>query len=98
MSELMLIQIQNNLRNVNQAVEGLGERSARDTDVLLGALDDMAANVLATQAIVGALLKKYPLDLADVEAWLSKDLEDSDGVPEKTLAVARYLVTGVKGE
>lgn len=94
MSELMLNQIQHMLHNVSDAVQTMGDSSTHNIDVIMGALDDMAANVMATQAVVATMLKKYPVELAEVEAWLKQDIQNPEGIPATTLAVTRYLVTG----
>jgi hypothetical protein len=64
-------------------------------DVFMGALDDMAANIMATQAVVAVLLKKYPVELEEVTAWLAQDIQNEGEIPAHTLAVTKYLVTGV---
>lgn len=96
MSELMLNQIQHMLHNVSDAVQTMGDQSSHNMEVVMGALDDIAANVMATQAVVAVLLKKFPLEMAEVEAWLNQDIQNPNGIPTTTLAVTRYLVTGQK--
>lgn len=96
MSELMLNQIQHMLQNVTDSVQQMGDSNGKNLDVIMGALDDLAANVMATQAIVAVLLKKYPVELEEVTEWLRRDLADSDKIPTTTMAVTKYLVTGKK--
>jgi hypothetical protein len=54
----------------------------------------MAANIMATQAVVAVLLKKYPVELQEVMDWLSQDIQNEGEVPARTAGVAKYLVTG----
>lgn len=94
MSDLMLNQIQHVLSTVTDSVQDMGDQNAKNMDVLMGALDDMAANIMATQAVVAVLLKKHPLEVQEVMDWLSQDIQNEGEIPSQTAAVAKYLVTG----
>ncbi len=95
MSELMLNQIQHILNTVTDSVQDIGDTNVKNMDVFMGALDDMAANIMATQAVVAVLLKKYPVELEEVIDWLAQDIQNEGEIPSHTLAVTKYLVTGV---
>jgi hypothetical protein len=71
MSDFMMSQVQGLLSKVADDVESMGKTTAAQTDVLLGAIDDLAANVFATQAIICVLVRKYPVDAAEAKAWIS---------------------------
>lgn len=93
MSDLMLSQIQHMLSRVNDEVQKMGEITDARADTVLGAMDDMAANMLALQAVVEALLKKYPIDPADARAVLDAQLSNVEGEAPKARAVLDNLLS-----
>lgn len=96
MSELMLNQIQVLLTKLSQDVERMGEISTEQAQNLLNMMDGLAAHVLGTKAVVAALVKKYPVEMAEVEAWLEENTDTAGDSAEDIKAAARHLVTGEK--
>ncbi|ABC23719.1 hypothetical protein [Rhodospirillum rubrum] len=96
MSELMLNQIQVLLTKLSEDVERMGDLSTEQVNNLLNMLDGLAAHVLGTKAVVAALVKKYPIDLADAEAWLAENTDVNGASYSDILDAARHLVTGEK--
>ena len=97
MSQLMFDHVGSLLQKVSQDLRQMHDETTGEIDKIMGALDDIAANVLAVEAVVGTMAKKYPVDLADVQAWLKAHLVDS-GEVSKAEAMAEYLVTGKRPE
>jgi hypothetical protein len=51
---------------------------------------------LGTKAVVAALVKKYPVDMAEVEAWLAENTDTEGASYPDIVDAARHLVTGEK--
>ena len=64
MSDFMMSQVQGLLAKVSDDVEKMGENTTAQTEMLLGAINDLAANMFATQAILCVLLRDHPVDAA----------------------------------
>ncbi|GEO80074.1 hypothetical protein [Pararhodospirillum oryzae] len=91
MSDLMLNQIQVLLNKLSDDVARMGDLSSEQINNLLNMMEGLAAHVLGTRAVVAALVKKYPVEMADVEAFFA---EGENPPAEDVLAVARHLVEG----
>ncbi len=96
MSELMINQIQVLLTKLSEDVQRMGELSTEEISNLVGMLDTLAAHVLGTKAVVAAIAKKYPVDMADVEAWLIGNVDQEGASYEAIKATAKHLITGEK--
>lgn len=94
MSDFMMKQMQGLLSSVSDNLEELGERNDAQVQTILGAIDDLAANVFATQAILVAMLEKNPVDADQVLAWI-RDLCEKNGTEApKAEAMAELLLRG----
>ncbi|MBF0307085.1 MAG: hypothetical protein HQL41_15690 [Alphaproteobacteria bacterium] len=83
------------LQKVSQDLRQVGDATTTQMDGVMEVLDDVAANLMALQAVVGAMLKKYPVDKADVHAWLTEHVNER-GAAEKIETIADFLVTSSK--
>lgn len=93
MSDFMLSQVQNTLNSVTADIHRLSDTNSQ-MEVILDAIDDLAANLLALNAVVGVLAQKQPVALAEAEEWLRNDLKARDGViPDK----AHFLLKTLTG-
>jgi hypothetical protein len=71
MSDFMMSQIQGLLGKVADDIDKMSKSTTAQTEMLLGAINDLAANMFATQAILCVLLRDHPVDPAQVKAWIS---------------------------
>jgi hypothetical protein len=71
MSDFMMSQVQGLLGKVADDIDKMGKSTSAQTEMLLGAINDLAANMFATQAILCVLLRDHPVDPAKVKAWIS---------------------------
>lgn len=92
MSEVMLNQIQGLLNKVSGDVERMGQIGIEQHEAALEIMDDLAAHMFATQAVLAVLVKKYPVELAEVEAWLSDAMEAGGDGQGKAAARAKYIL------
>jgi len=79
MSDFMLSQVQGLLSKVADDLDKMSRTTNAQTDMLLGAIDDLAANIFATQAIMSVMLETHPVDAEKVKAWIN----DQTGTPDK---------------
>ncbi len=77
MSVFMMSQAQGLLGKVADGIDKMGKTTASQSDMLLGAINDLAANMFATQAILCVLLRDHPVDPAKVKEWI--DIQTSAG-------------------
>ena len=92
MSDFMMSQVQGLLAKVADDVDKMGKTNAAQTDMLLGAINDLAANIFATQAILCVLLRDHPVDPAKVKAWINKQTGSTTETP-KAHAVVDLLLS-----
>ena len=92
MSDFMMSQVQGLLAKVSDDLEKMGETSTAQTDMLLGAINDLAANMFATQAILCVLLRDHPVDPAKVKAWISKQTDVGGTPAPKAHAIVDMLL------
>jgi len=90
MSDFMLSQVMGLLTRVSDDIGKVGT-TAGQLDTLLGAIDDLSANVFATQALLCVLLKQYPVKAEDAKAWITRQVGDADNAP-KALGVVDLLL------
>ena len=81
MSDFMLSQVMGLLTRVSDDLEKVGS-TASQMDTLLGAIDDLSANVFATQALLCLLLKDHPVKAADAKAWITRQVGEADNAPK----------------
>lgn len=92
MSDNMIAKVEGLLHSVSDDVNRIYQESIDNNETFLGALDDVAANVLALQALIAAMLKKYPIDAADAKAWLQANMDSEGQGAEKAEAVVDFLI------
>jgi hypothetical protein len=95
MSDFMMSQVQGLLGKVSDDIDQMGRTTAAQTQMLLDAINDLAANMFATQAILCTLLRDYPVDPATVKAWVKSQTEAGGIEAPKTLAVIDMLLAGI---
>ncbi len=94
MSEVLFSQVNDKLREISSEIQQVDQTGRDRTETLLGALDDLAAHVLACQAVVATMAKKYPVAMGDVDAWLKANMDQEGEGADKAEAAARHIVTG----
>ena len=95
MSDFMMSQVQGLLAKVTDDLDKMNRTSNAQTDMLLGAINDLAANLFATQAVLCVMLKDHPVDAKKVKDWVSAQAGGSDQAP-KTLAIVDQLLASAK--
>ena len=93
MSDFMMSQVQGLLSKVADDIDKMGKTSNAQTDMLLGAIDDLAANIFATQAVLSVLLQSTPVDAKKVKAWINAQTGSPTDAP-KALELVDMLITG----
>ena len=93
MSDFMMSQVQGLLAKVADDLEKMGENTTAQTDMLLGAINDLAANMFATQAILAVLLRDHPVDAKQAKAWIIINHAERD--PQYRERIAESLYRGV---
>ncbi len=73
MSDFMMSQVKGLLTKVSEDMEHLAESNAGHAEMLLGAIDDLAANLFATQAVLSMVLKDNPVSAADAKSLAGKE-------------------------
>ena len=80
--------LRDNLKNIGGAV-----------DEQLDQLDDIAAHVIAMEAVMIQMMKKAPIDLEEAKAWIVKNTETSTGKvggSTKARTIVEQLVAAAK--
>ncbi len=90
MSDFMMSQLQGLLGKVSDDIDKMGKNTNAHLDSVLGAIDDLAANVFATQAILAVMLEKNPVDPKQVKAWIEAQT-GSVGATPKAHAIVDML-------
>ena len=80
MSDFMMSQVQGLLGKVADDIDKMNRTNSAQGEMLLEAINDLAANLFATQAILCVVLRDHPVDKAQVKAWISKQT-DLAGTP-----------------
>jgi hypothetical protein len=94
MSDFMLSQLQGLLNKVADDLETSNKSTSAHLDSVLGAIDDLAANVFAVQAVLAVMMEKNPVDGAKAKAWI--DAQTGGGATPKAHAVIDMLVAKKK--
>ncbi|MBM3516058.1 MAG: hypothetical protein FJX59_20435 [Alphaproteobacteria bacterium] len=82
MSDFMMSQVQGLVNKVADDLDRMGKTSNSQFDSILGAIDDLAANIFATQAVLAILLKKHPIDAAEARKWIADQTGDAGTTPK----------------
>jgi hypothetical protein len=91
MSDFMLSQVQGLLTRVGDDLDKMARTTGAQMDTVLGAIDDLAANLFATQAILCMMMKDKPVDAAAAKAWITKQAGGASNTP-KALELVDLLV------
>jgi hypothetical protein len=91
MSDFMMSQVQGLLAKVADDIDKMGKTTHAQTDMLLGAIDDLAANLFATQAILCVLLRDHPVDPAAVKGWINSQTGSPAETPKAHAIVDMLL-------
>lgn len=92
MSDFMMSQVKGLLSKVSDDMENLAESNTGQFEMLLGAIDDLAANMFATQAIMSLMLKQNPVDPEEAKAWIRDQAESAGQTAPKAEAMVEYLL------
>jgi hypothetical protein len=92
MSDFMLSQVMGLLTRVSDDLEKVGKQ-ANQMDVILGAIDDLSANLFATQALLCLVLKNNPVKADEAKAWITRQVGDADGAPKALATIDLLLQT-----
>ncbi len=98
MSDFMISQVQGLLAKVADDIDKVGKSANAQTDVLLGAIDDLAANLFATQAILCVLLRDHPVDPAKVKGWINAQTSAPSDAPKAHAIVDMLLAFDKKNK
>ncbi|MGE3474612.1 MAG: hypothetical protein AB7H70_02265 [Rhodospirillaceae bacterium] len=96
MSEFMMSQVQGLLAKVSDDLDKMNRTANATTDMLLGAINDLAANLFATQAILCVLLKDHPVDAAKVKEWIASQTGNAMEAPKAQMVVDQLLAAAKK--
>lgn len=93
MSDFMMSQVKGLLSKVSDDMEDLATSNTGQFEMLLGAIDDLAANMFATQAIMTLMLKQNPVDAEEAKAWIREQAEAAGQEAPKAEAMVDFLIT-----
>jgi hypothetical protein len=93
MSDFMMSQVQGLLGKVADDIDRMGKTTNAQSDMLLNAINDLAANMFATQAILSVMLRDHPVDPAKVKAWIDTQTKAYGTEAPKAHAVVDQLLT-----
>ena len=95
MSDFMLSQVQGLLTRVSDDLDKMGRQTNAQVDTILGAIDDLAANLFATQALLCILMKDKKVDAAAAKDWIAKQAGGAPNAP-KAVQVVDLLIEASK--
>ena len=96
MSDFMMSQVQGLLAKVSDDLDKMNKTTNAQTDMLLGAINDLAANLFATQGILCVLLKDHPIDPQQVKAWIASQTGSTSEAPKAQALVDMLLASAKK--
>jgi len=96
MSDFMMSQVQGLLAKVGDDLDKMNKTSNAQTDMLLGAINDLAANLFATQAILCVSLKDNPVDAKKVKEWIAGQTGNASEAPKAQAVVDQLLALAKK--
>lgn len=91
MSDFMMSQVQGLLAKVTDDLDKMNKTSNAQTDMLLGAINDLAANLFATQGILCVLLQDHPIDAQKVKDWIASQTGGGTEAPKAQAIVDQLL-------
>jgi hypothetical protein len=91
MSDFMLSQVQGLLTRVVDDLDRLNLTSQAQAQTLIGAVDDLAANMFATQAILAMVLKNNPVDAQAAKDWIIRQTGGAEKTPKAMEAIDQLL-------
>ena len=94
MSDFMMSQVQGLLGKVADDIDRMGKSTAAQSTVILDAINDLAANMFATQAVLVEVLRTHPVDAAKVKSWIDAQTQANGSEAPKALAVVDQLLSG----
>ena len=97
MSEFMLSQIQGMLNKVTDDMNKMGETNEAQLLTVLQAINEMAANLFATQAIMAQMMDGKDVDPEAAKAWIQAQLESDESEAPKALEMVDQLLAVMKG-
>ncbi len=92
MSDFALAQVAELIAKVTNDVRRMGELSAEQSQEILRVVDDLAAGLMAVQAIVAVQVKANPVDSDAVHAWLTTHMDPDGESTEKARTIATILM------
>ncbi len=92
MSDFMMSQVQGLLGKVAEDIDKMSKSTSAQGEMLLEAINDLAANLFATQAILCVLLRDHPVDPAKVKEWITKQTDVGGTPAPKAHAVVDMLL------
>ncbi len=96
MSDFMMSQVQGLLAKVSDDLDKITRTNNAQTDTLLGAINDLAANLFATQAVLCIMLKDHPVDAKKVKDWIAGQTGSASDAPKAQAVVDQLLASAKK--
>lgn len=96
MSDFMMSQVQGLLGKVADDIDRMSRTTSGQTEMLLEAINDLAANMFATQSILIALLREHPVDAKTVKDFIAKQTEAAGTDAPKALAIVDLLLADAR--
>ncbi len=96
MSDFMMSQVQGLLGKVADDIDRMSRTNAGQTEMLLEAINDLAANIFATQSVLIAVLREHPVDAKTVKDFITKQVTAAGTDAPKTLAIVDLLLADAK--
>ncbi|MFL2770267.1 MAG: hypothetical protein ACJZ9F_04585 [Rhodospirillaceae bacterium] len=94
MSDFMMSQVKGLLSKVSEDMENLADSNADHANLLFGAIDDLAANIFATQAVIACMAKKNPVDAEEAKSWIREQAELAGQKAPKAEEMVDYILAG----
>ena len=97
MSEFMLSQIQGMLNKVTDDMNKMGETNEAQLLTVLEAINELAANLFATQAIMAQMAETSEVDADAAKAWIVAQLDGDASQAPKSVEMVDQLLGVMKG-
>ena len=94
MSDFMLSQVQGLLTRVVDDLDRLNITSQAQVQTLIGAVDDLAANLFATQAVLAVIMKNNPVNAQAAKDWIIRQTGSAEKTP-KAMEIIDQLVAQI---
>jgi len=92
MSDLLMHQMAELINKVASDVRRMGDITTEQSQQLVVAMDDLAAALMALQAVTAVQLKANPVDPEAVEAWITENMDPNGEGTDKTRSIARNML------